>query len=188
MRPPEDPGIDLRIDHVKAILRRTPDVLLTWLGGLPEPWLENREGPETWSPHEIVGHLVHGEKTDWMPRLRQMLEGRSDEPFEPFDRFAMLRLSSDRSPSELLAEFEALRAANLSELEELPLSAGRLDDPGLHPELGPVTVGQLLATWATHDLTHLAQIARVMAKQYRVEVGPWRAYLPLLDRPVGRGG
>ena len=178
---PPDPEIDVRIDDVTAILRRTPQVLRAWLVGLPEPWLRNREGPDTWSPHEIVGHLIHGEKTDWVPRLRQMLEGRGDRPFVPFDRFAMLRVADDRDTSQLLDEFESLRSANLSEVEALDVTPERFATPGLHPELGPVTVGQLLATWATHDLTHIAQIARVMAKQYREAVGPWRAYLPVLS-------
>lgn len=180
---PSDPGIPFRLTEAVGILGRTPRVLRVLLDGLPEPWVHNREGPDTWSPYDIVGHLIHGERTDWIPRLRQILEGRGEEPFEPFDRFAMLRTSHDRDVDELLDEFEKLRRRNLAELEPLSPEPEHLDDRGLHPELGPVTVRQLLATWATHDLTHIAQVARVMAKQYRSEVGPWRSYLPLLDRP-----
>ena len=185
--PSAEPGIEFRMTDVVENLRRTPATLDTWLRGRPEPWLLRREGPESWSPHEVVGHLVHGEKTDWVPRLRQMLVGRGDVPFEPFDRFAMLRESRDRTTDELLGEFATLRAENLVELEELDPGLEDLGMPGTHPDLGAVTVRQLLATWVAHDLIHIAQIARVMAKQYRSEVGPWRAYLPLLDRATGSG-
>lgn len=174
--------IPFDLAHVQDILARTPDVLTRWIEGLPEPWLRNTEGERTWSPHEIVGHLVHGEKTDWVPRLRQILEGRGNRPFEPFDRQAMLRTSAERGTADLLAEFRHLREDNLRELAGLAVTTEHLDERGTHPALGAVTARQLLATWATHDLTHIAQIARVMAKQYRTEVGPWREYLPLLDR------
>lgn len=178
-------GIDFELHDAGDILARTPRTLRAWLDGLPEAWLRNREGEGTWSPHEVVGHLVHGEKNDWMPRLRQILDGRGTEPFEPFDREAMLRIFGDRTTAELLEEFVALRQANVDALAALPVDPARLDDRGLHPDLGPVTLRQLLATWVAHDLTHIAQIARIMAKQYRHEVGPWRKYLPLLDRPTG---
>lgn len=175
-------AVQLRLDDAVDLLSRTPAVLRTWLRGLPERWLRHREGPGTWSPHEVVGHLVHGERTDWMPRLRQMLEGRGDEPFDPFDRFAMLRAATDRPTDDLLDELVQLRRRNLDDLRALHLGPERLDAPGLHPALGPVTARELLATWVAHDQTHVAQIARVISKQYRAEVGPWRAYLPLLDR------
>lgn len=183
-----EPGIELRMTDVVENLRRTPATLDAWLRGRPEPWLRRREGPDSWSPHEVIGHLVHGERTDWLPRLRQMLEGRGDVPFEPFDRFAMLRESRDRTTEELLGDFATLRAENLAEIEEMDLGPDALEMSGTHPDLGAVTVRQLLATWVAHDLTHIAQIARVMAKQYRSEVGPWRAYLPLLDRVTGAEG
>ncbi len=182
---PERPTIEFQLADVRTLLGRTPKVLETWLDGLPDPWLRNREGPGSWSVHEVVGHLVHGEKTDWIPRLRQMLEGRGDEPFSPFDRSAMLRVSADLDTGHLLREFGRLRKENLDALEALAPARDHLDERGLHPELGPVTVRQLLATWVAHDQTHISQIARVVAKQYHQEVGPWRSYLPLLDRPGG---
>lgn len=174
------PAFDL--SHAVDLLSRTPPLLDGWLRELPEPWIHDDEGPDTWSPFDVVGHLIHGEKTDWIGRLEQILEGRGDEPFEPFDRFAMLRESRGKSLSQLLDEFAALRSRNLQRLRELSPGEDELDLPGLHPELGPVTARQLLATWVAHDLSHVAQIARVMAKGYRDQVGPWREYLPILDR------
>ncbi|MDX1645095.1 MAG: DinB family protein, partial [Thermoanaerobaculia bacterium] len=182
---PEPSTIEFRLADARALLRRTPELLRVWLDGLPERWLRQREGPGSWSAHEVVGHLVHGEKTDWIPRLQQILEGRGSEPFPPFDRFAMQRLTADVDTAQLLRELARLRSESLEALDGLTPEPDHLDDPGLHPELGPVTVRQLLATWTVHDQTHIAQIARVLAKQYRDEVGPWRAYLPLLDRPRG---
>lgn len=173
---------DFELSHALDILGRTPGLLDLWLRDLPTGWTRENEGPDTWSPFDVVGHLVHGEKTDWIPRLEQILEGRGHEPFEPFDRFAMLRESRGKSLAELLDEFAELRARNLERLRELAPGPADLDLPGLHPELGPVTARQLLATWVAHDLSHVGQIARVMSKGYRDEVGPWRAYLPILDR------
>jgi hypothetical protein len=173
---------DVTLADAFAVLGRTPATLRAWLDGLPETWVRDNEGPDTWSPYDIVGHLIHGEQTDWMPRVRQIAEGRGHEPFVPFDRTAMLRLDQTRPLAALLDEFAALRARNLLDLEALGLSDDGLDAPGLHPDLGPVTLGQLLATWVAHDLTHLGQMARVMAKRYRDAVGPWRDFLPLLDR------
>lgn len=181
-------GIDFELDDALVLLERTPRVLRAWLDGLPARWLHAREGPGSWSPHEVVGHLVHGERTDWMPRLRQMLEGRGDRPFEPFDREAMLGTSDDPETADLLDELAGLRERNLAALRQLAPGPTEQRLPGTHPELGPVNVRQLLSTWVTHDLTHLSQIARVMARQYRHEVGPWRAYLPLLDRETGGSG
>ena len=163
-------------------LRRTPDVLRAWLPALPEAWLHATEGPETWSPFDVVGHLVHGERTDWLARTEHILAGHEDVPFAPFDRFAMFEASRGRTLDDLLDAFAGLRAENLARLEGLGLTEADLDRRGLHPALGPVTLRQLLATWVVHDLSHLAQIARVLAKQYRDEVGPWTAYLPLLTR------
>ena len=165
-----------------AVLERTPATLRTMLTGLPSSWLDANEGPETWSPFVIVGHLVHGEKTDWIPRARIILTQGADRRFTPFDRFAQLR--EDRAPTlgELLDDLARLRAENLAILAGLHITERELALEGEHPELGTVTLRQLLATWVAHDLGHIAQTARVMAKQYREAVGPWRAYLPVMDR------
>lgn len=174
-----------RLAEGVEVLSRTPEVLDTWLGGLPDAWLRVDEGPGTWSPYQIVGHLVHGERTDWIPRVRHLLEHGPERPFVPFDREAMLRDDASRPIGALLDEFADLRRLSLVELHGLDLTDQDWGRPGLHPALGEVTLGQLLATWVAHDLTHVSQIARVMAKRYRADVGPWRAYLPLLDRPTG---
>jgi uncharacterized damage-inducible protein DinB len=162
------------------ILRATPSVLRAWLSELPESWIMANEGPETWSPFDVVGHLIHGERTDWIPRLELLLAHGESRPFTPFDRFAQFRASQGKSLSELLDTFAELRQANVERLESLQLRTSDLDRRGLHPELGPVTLGQLLATWVAHDLNHLGQIARVMGRQYTRAVGPWIEYLPLL--------
>ena len=165
-----------------AILERTPRTLRAMLAGLSPAWTDATEGPETWSPYVIVGHLIHGERTDWIPRARLILAQGAERRFTPFDRFAQLRESEGRSLAELLDEFERLRADNLATLAGWRLTDAQLALEGEHPELGPVTLRQLLATWVAHDLGHVAQAARVMAKQYREAVGPWRAYLPIMDR------
>lgn len=165
-------------------LSRTPTVLRTWLAGLPEPWPTLDDGAETWSPFDVVGHLIHGEKTDWIPRVEHILHGDPTVPFEPFDRSAMFEASRGKSLADLLEEFERLRSENLARLVACEIAEEDLDRPGLHPALGAVDLRQLLASWVVHDLGHLAQIARVMARQYREEVGPWRAYLTVLDVPA----
>lgn len=165
-----------------ALLRRTPRTLEAMLGDLPEPWAHGDEGPDTFSPFEVVGHLIHGERTDWMPRLRLILERGPDVTFEPFDRFAHRVASRGRTLGELLATFAALREENVAALEALGLGAEDLERTGRHPELGRVSARQLLATWVVHDQAHLAQVARVLAKQYDGEVGPWREYLSILER------
>ncbi|HEY0969659.1 MAG TPA: DinB family protein [Gemmatimonadales bacterium] len=165
-----------------AILERTPQVLRAMLAGLPPEWTDATEGPETWSPAVVVGHLIHGERTDWIPRARIILAQGADRRFEPFDRFAQLRESAGRPLAELLDEFAELRRENLATLAAWRLTDAQLALEGEHPALGPVTLRQLLATWVAHDLSHVAQVARVMAKQYRDAVGPWRAYLPIMDR------
>ena len=164
------------------LLERTPTTLAALLTGLPEEWTRATEGEGTWSAYDIVGHLIHGERTDWIVRTEHILAHGAAIPFTPFDREAMLHAPGDRPLPILLGEFAGLRAGNLARLRALGLGAADLDRPGLHPALGPVTLGQLLATWTAHDLSHLGQVARVMAKRYRAAVGPWRAYLPLLDR------
>lgn len=164
------------------ILQRTPTVLRSWLENAPDRWVRSAGGDESWSPFDIVGHLVHGENTDWIPRVRHIVNGRGDEPFAPFDRFAQNELSQGKSMNDLLEEFERLRAANLLVLDAYTLDAHTLALEGTHPEFGTVTLSQLLATWVAHDLSHIAQIARVMAKHYRGAVGPWREYLSIMDR------
>ena len=165
-----------------AVLERTPHTLRAMLAGLPPAWTEATEGPETWSPYVIVGHLIHGERADWIPRAQLILAQGPQRRFTPFDRFAQLRESRGRSLADLLDEFARLRAGNLATLAGWRLTDAQLALEGEHPELGPVTLRQLLATWVAHDLGHVAQTARVMAKQYREAVGPWRAYLPVMDR------
>ena len=161
------------------ILERTPAVLRSWLQGLDDDWIYADEGPQTFSPFDVLGHLIHGERTDWMPRLKIILES-SQEPFPSFDRFAMYRESQGKGLEELLSTFESLRQENLARLRSRNLDQEQLDRIGAHPELGPVSLRQLLATWTAHDLGHLAQIARTQMIQYREAVGPWRRYLKLL--------
>jgi hypothetical protein len=168
------------IDDALPLLRATPNVLHAWLSELPEPWIIANEGPDTWSPFDIVGHLIHGERTDWIPRVELLLAHGESRPFTPFDRFAQFRDSRGKSLAELLDTFAELRQSNLGRLDSFQLKEADLDRRGLHPELGPVTLGQLLATWAAHDLNHLGQIARVMGRRYTHAVGPWLEYLPLL--------
>ena len=171
------------LHEASALLERTPHSLTALLAGLPEPWVRENEGGESWSPFEIVGHLVHGERTDWIPRARLILEQGEAVTFEPFDRFAQLR-EPDRDMAELLDEFRTLRTDNVASLRALAPTEDDLRRRGRHPELGPVTLGQLLATWVVHDLGHVRQIARTMARRWaaKTDVGPWRAYLPVLER------
>jgi len=151
------------------------------LSGLPSVWTSVNEGPGTWTPYDVVGHLIHGERTDWMPRVQHLLEFGESRPFPPFDREAMLREPAGANLDELLETFDALRQESLRGLAQLALSDVDLSRRGLHPALGGVTLNQHLATWVVHDLTHIAQIVRTMAVQYRDDVGPWRAYLSVLD-------
>ena len=174
--------MDFALGDGIAILERTPRSLRALLAGLPSAWTEATEGPQTWSPSVIMSHLIHGERTDWIPRARLILEQGACRRFAPFDRFAPLREPAPRPLGELLDEFAELRVANLATLAEWRLTDAQLALGGEHPEFGPVTLRQLLATWVAHDLGHLAQVARVMAKQYREAVGPWRAYLSIMDR------
>lgn len=164
------------------ILSRTPAVLDTLLGGLPDAWLQCNEGEDTWSPHDILGHLIHGEKTDWMVRAKLILSQASDKTFEPFDRFAQMQEGPKKSLEELLNEFNSIRLQNLAELERLPITETALTKKGIHPDLGVVTLKELLATWVVHDLGHISQIVRVMGKRYKSEVGPWQAYLGILKQ------
>ncbi|NUQ11594.1 MAG: DinB family protein [Gemmatimonadaceae bacterium] len=173
--------MEFEIETGAAVLERTPGTLRAMLSGLPPAWLDATEGAGTWSPYDVLGHLIHGERTDWIPRARIILAQGPDRRFTPFDRFAQLR--QDRRPiDELLGEFELLRTGSLRELRGWRLTSEHLNLEGVHPEFGAVTLRQLLATWVAHDLGHIAQVARVMARQYREAVGPWRAYLPVMDR------
>ncbi|HVT38653.1 MAG TPA: DinB family protein [Gemmatimonadaceae bacterium] len=175
--------MDFRLEDALPVLERTPAVLRTLLGDLPEAWTSATEGPGTWSPFDIVGHLIHGERTDWVPRVRHLLRFGDGLAFEPFDREAMFRASQGKSLRQLLDTFAELRAQSLTQLTDLRVTVADLAKPGLHPELGPVTLGQLLATWVLHDLSHVSQVARVMARQYDAPVGPWKAYFPILTVP-----
>lgn len=168
------------LESAKHILARTPGALDSLLRDLPDEWTRQNEGPNTWSPFDVVGHLIHGERTDWIPRARIILEEGPDETFEPFDRFAQFEASKGKTLNQLLDEFAALRKRNLATLDDLQLTDDRLRLRGRHPEFGVVTMRQLLSTWAVHDLGHIGQIVRAMAKGYTSEVGPWAAYLPIL--------
>ena len=163
-----------------AVLERTPAVLNALLRDLPGPWTTANEGSDTWSPFDIVGHLIHAEETDWIPRATIILQDGENRPFAPFDRFAQFELSKGKTLPELLDTFAQRRATSLEALRRFDLLPNDLERTGIHPALGRVSLRELLATWAVHDLNHLAQIARVMSKQYKAEVGPWRAYLGIL--------
>lgn len=175
--------MELQPSDAVAVLQRTPAALAAMLQGLPDAWLEASEGPETFSPRDVVGHLIQGEETDWMPRLRIILDHGESVPFTPFDRFAFRTASVGRTTSALLERFARLREANLGALSALTLDGATLARTGTHPALGRVTLRQLLAAWVVHDLGHLKQVVRAMARQYREAVGPWREYLTILDRP-----
>ena len=162
------------------ILSRTPATLNSLLRDLSDPWLVENEGPDTWSPYDVIGHLIHGEETDWIPRAKIILEHGESRAFEPFDRVVMFEASRGKSIDALLDTFAELRAKNVCELESLNLTSELLDKRGRHPELGVVTLRQLLSTWVVHDLGHIRQVVRVMSKQYREAVGPWKAYLSIL--------
>jgi hypothetical protein len=174
--------MELRVEDAVPVLRRTPGTLRAMLDGLPDGWIDASEGPDTWSPYVVVGHLIHGERTDWIPRAEIILAQGPDRRFTPYDRFAQFRESEGKPLADLLDEFARLRAENVATLEGWHLTDTQLALTGEHPEFGSVTLAQLLATWVAHDLGHVAQTARVMAKQYREAVGPWAAYLPILTR------
>ena len=172
--------MEYKLAHAIAVLQRTPATLNSLLRDLPEPWLVQNEGAETWSPYDVIGHLIHGEQTDWIPRAKIILEHGETRAFEPFDRVAMFDESKGKSIVELLDTFAELRAKSLRELQSLNLTTELLEKRGRHPELGVVTLKQLLSTWVVHDLGHIRQVVRVMSKQYRDAVGPWKAYLSIL--------
>lgn len=172
----------LELLEAQAQLIRTPSILRTWFTGLPAAWLEADEGEGTFSPRDVLAHLIHGERADWLPRIRWILEAGEGKAFEPFDRQGFLEEAKTWPMDALLDEFDRLRGESLDAVAALHLSPGDLFRRGLHPSLGSVTLEALLATWVVHDLGHLAQIARVMAKRYKAEVGPWLDYLPVVTR------
>jgi DinB superfamily len=173
------------MDEGVAILSRTPATLDALLRGLPDGWIAAHEGGDTWSPFDVLGHLIHGDQTDWLPRARIILAHGEARAFDKFDRFAQFEHSKGRTLASLLDEFALLRARNLRELAALQLTPADLDRRGRHPELGPVTLGQLLATWVAHDLDHVIQISRTLGRQYSDAVGPWRAYLRIISGTQG---
>ncbi len=169
------------IPQATEILERTPAVLNTLLSGLSDDWIMCNEGPETFSAYDVVGHLIHGEKTDWVTRAKIILAPGDTKTFERWDRVAMHEESKDKSLQQLLAAFAVIRKDNLIWFAALHLTENDLDKKGMHPVLGAVTLRQLLATWVVHDLTHIAQITRVMAKQYKNEIGPWTEFFRILS-------
>ena len=171
---------ELNLDDVVAILSRTPATVTALLEGLPDAWVSATEGADTWSPYDVIGHLIHGERTDWIPRARHLLAGET-RPFDKFDRTAQFTESQRQSLAELLATFADLRRQNIATLVGMNLTEDDLGRRGLHPELGEVTLEQLLATWVVHDLDHVGQIARTMAKVYAEAVGSWSKYLSILQ-------
>lgn len=173
--------MNFTVEKSIEILERTPGVLHTMLQNISDDWTSCNEGKETWSAYDIIGHLVNGEKTDWVPRMEIILSDAADKAFTPFDRFAQFEESGGKSLRQLLDEFQILRRKNIEILRSKKLTDKNLDEKGIHPAFGEVTLSQLLATWVVHDLNHIAQISRVMAKHYKTEVGPWIEYLGILQ-------
>ena len=178
--------MDFDLKQSLAILSRTPAVLRALLQELPSEWTQNCYGPNTWSAHEVMGHLIWGERTDWMPRVRHILASGESVAFEPFDRQGHVQLCQEKSTKELIEIFSTGRSNNLEELRAMSLSRDELEKTGQHPALGTATVSELLATWTVHDLNHIAQISKAMAFQYQSAVGPWEAYLSILSPPNPR--
>jgi hypothetical protein len=172
--------MEFDLDDAVSLLTRTPNVLRALLEGLPQQWVSMNEGENTWSPFDVIGHLIHGERTDWIPRARIILQAGESQAFEPFDRYAQFEESKGKSLEELMDIFEALRRDNIRALIEMGLSSRDLERTGRHPELGKVTLGELIATWVTHDLDHIVQISRTMARQYGEAVGPWKEYISVV--------
>jgi uncharacterized damage-inducible protein DinB len=174
--------MDVDLSLAVQILERTPRVLAAWLEDLDQSWTHSRYGPETFSAYHVVGHLIIGEREDWMARAKRILAHGTSVAFDPFPHVATIEPESGRSLDDLLGEFARLRRANLDELERMQITPAKLALRGMHPAFGEVTLGQLIATWATHDIHHIAQVAKAMAYQYKDAVGPWRAYLNILPR------
>ena len=167
----------------REVLSRTPATLRALLFGISPGWTESGTPDGSWSAFGILGHLIQGEEEDWIPRTRIILEHGESEPWVPFDRAGLMRATAGKSLLQLLDDFAELRERNLQALDEMRLDEGMLDKKGTHPTFGPVTLRQMLATWTAHDLSHIGQIADSMARRYRDDVGPWRRFLPVLDRP-----
>ncbi|MDN7242732.1 DinB family protein [Planococcus sp. N028] len=174
--------MNFHLEEAVEILERTPETLNALLSGLSPGWLESNEGEGTWNPSQVIGHLIEGEKNDWIPRLEMILREGETRPFPPFDRFAHLNESPERTAEEKLAEFKTLRQQSLDKLKTLVDSDTNLEQTGLHPDFGPVKLRELLSTWVVHDFTHITQITRTMAERYRDDVGPWKAYLGVLKK------
>jgi hypothetical protein len=169
------------LEQAIQILERTPAVVETLLKGLDDDWVMQNEGGETWSAYDIVGHYIHGEKADWIPRM-QVILGNGDKHFKPFDRFAQFTESKGKTLEQLLGEFDVLRKESLAVLKGISFTDEMFDSTGIHPKFGDVTLRQLLSTWVVHDLTHIHQLSRVLAKQYQQEVGPWYEFLGVLNK------
>lgn len=169
------------LNQAISVLEKTPSVFKQLLGSLSQEWTHKNEGKDTWSPYDVLGHLVHGERTDWMPRVEIILSDSENKTFEPYDRFAQIEMSKGKSLGDLLDEFDALRKRNLRNLKSKFLTSQDMSKEGIHPELGTITLKNMLSAWVVHDLGHIAQISRVMAKQYSDEVGPWTQYLTIVN-------
>ena len=174
--------MNFKIDKTIEILERTPEILIVMLQGISPEWTTNNESGETWSVYDIIGHLIHGEKTDWMPRVEIIISDKPEKTFEIFDRFAQFKESKEKSLIQLLDEFKSLRRINLDKLFAMELADKQMEEKGIHPSFGEVRLSQLLAAWVVHDLNHISQISRVIAKQYTEEVGPWIEYLRILKQ------
>jgi DinB superfamily len=173
--------MNYNVEKACEILERTPVILRSLLSGLSPDWTMCNEGPDTFSPYDVIGHLIHGEQTDWVVRAKHILAVGTASPFEPWDRFAQFENSKGKTLGQLLSEFELLRQENMNWLRSVNLSEADLEKKGLHPVLGWVTLRNLLSTWVVHDLTHLAQVTRVMAKQYKEEIGSWKEFFRILS-------
>lgn len=173
--------MELDLEHTATVLSKTPSLARAMLAGLPQECIRGNEGDNTWNPFDVIGHFIQGERTDWIPRARLILSDSEDKTFEKFDRFAQFRNSEGKSLEQLLTEFEQLREQNIKTLRSFNITEKDLKREGIHPALGKVNLAQLLATWVVHDLDHLAQILRVVAKQHHDNVGPWKAYLSILS-------
>ena len=173
-------SIPFDLNEAISILEKTPKALIAQLSGLSEKWLHSNEGENSWSPIQILGHLVHGEETDWLPRAKIILSSESSKEFEPYDRFAQEKIYADKNGKELLTMFEKKRNSNIKELKKLTITEKELSLKGIHPEFGEITLKEMLSSWVVHDLGHIAQINRVMAKNYSDEIGPWKKYLTIV--------
>jgi hypothetical protein len=170
------------LGEVKTLLGRTPEILDALLRGLPEPWVHENDGPGTWSSVDVMAHLIEAEETNWIPRARHLIAHGESAAFPPFDRLGFVEKSKGKSMAEILDAFRRARSRSLQDLEELRLGPRDLERRGRHPDFGVVTLGQLLATWAIHDLNHVGQIVNVLARQHAEAVGPWRAFLGILEK------